>query len=329
MHATRRFPRLRTMLASAFVLATAAGAAQAQPGFPSKPVRLVVPYAAGGATDTVARALAERLSQTWQQPVVVDNRPGAGTTLAADAIARSAPDGYTLFMTTSAHTISPSLYKKLQYDTLKDFTPITLVTTVPLVLVAGPAMKVDTAAALVTAAKQKPKDIAFASPGNGTAQHLAGELFKAAHQVDMVHVPYKGDAPAITDLLAGQVQIMFATTTAVLPQIGAGKLKPLALANPKRLPVLPQVPTFREAGLGEFDAATWFGLLAPARLPAELRQKIYNDVSKIVATPEMKQKIEALGGEVNNTNPEQFEKFMRSEQAKWAKAASISGARID
>jgi tripartite-type tricarboxylate transporter receptor subunit TctC len=316
-------------MATAFALAMGATPAFAQSAYPSKAVRLVVPYAAGGATDIVARALAEKLTEQWHQAVVVDNRPGAGTTLAADAISRAAPDGYTLYMTTSAHTISASIYKKLQYDAIKDFTPITLVTTVPLVLVTSPALKVDSASALLNMAKQKPNGIAFASPGNGTAQHLAGELFKAANHVEMVHVPYKGDAPAITDLLAGQVQIMFATTTAVLPQIGTGKLKPLALANGKRLPVLPNVPTFKEAGLGDFEAATWFGLLAPAQLPADLRKKIYADVSKIVATPQMKQKIEALGGEVNNSTPEQFEKFMHTEQEKWAKAVSVSGARID
>ncbi len=318
----------RTWLACAGLALMVAGAAHAE-GFPEKPVKLVVPYAAGGATDIVARALAERLTLAWHQPVVVENRPGAGTTLAADMVARAPADGYTLYMTTSAHAISGSMYKRLQYDAIKDFTPITLVTTVPLVLVATPSLRVGSVSGLVEQARQRPGKIAFASPGNGTAQHLAGELFKAMEQVDMMHVPYKGDAPAITDLLAGQVQIMFATTTAVLPQIRSGKLKPLALANRQRLAVLPDVPTFREAGTAEFEAATWFGLLAPARLPAPLRQRIHGDVARIVATPQMKQKLEELGGEVNNSTPEQFDRFMRAEQGKWAKAVALSGARID
>lgn len=300
-------------------------AAHADP-YPARPVSMVVPYPAGGATDVVARAVAEQLTQAWKQPVVVENRAGAGTTIAAAAVARAPGDGYTLFMTTSAHTISGHLYPQLPYEPVKDFRPITLVTKVPLVLVVNPAVPAATLPEFLNYLKAHGDKVNFASPGNGTAQHLSGELFKLATQSQIIHVPYRGDAPAFTDLAGGQVQMMLATITSALPLIKSGKLRALAVAHGKRVPALAEVPTFAEAGMPGFEAATWFGLLAPASLPPGLAQRIYQDVARIVDTPQMRQRIEALGGDVANSTPQQFAEFIAAEQQKWGQAVQAAGA---
>lgn len=310
-------------LACAATLFTAAAHADT---YPSKPVSMIVPYPAGGATDVVARAVAERLTQSWGQSVIVENRAGAGTTIGASSVARARGDGYTLFMTTSAHTISGHLYSKLSYDPVKDFAPITLVTKVPLVLVVNPAIPAKTLPEFLTYLKQNGGAVNFASPGNGTAQHLSGELFKIATKSTITHVPYRGDAPAFTDLAGGQVQMMLATITSALPLIESGKLRALAVANGKRVQALRDVPTFAEAGMPGFEAATWFGILAPAAMPQEQAQRIYEDVSKIVATPEMQTRIEGLGGEVVNSTPKAFAAFMQQEEEKWGQAVKASGA---
>ncbi|OZI79432.1 tripartite tricarboxylate transporter substrate binding protein [Bordetella genomosp. 2] len=294
--------------------------------YPARPVSMVVPYPAGGATDVVARAVAEQLTQAWKQPVVVENRAGAGTTIAAAAVARAPGDGYTLFMTTSAHTISGHLYPQLPYDPVQDFRPITLVTKVPLVLVVNPSVPAATLPEFLDYLKAHGDKVNFASPGNGTAQHLSGELFKLATQSQIIHVPYRGDAPAFTDLAGGQVQMMLATITSALPLIKSGKLRALAVAHGKRVPALAEVPTFAEAGMPGFEAATWFGLLAPASLPPELAQRIYQDVARIVDTPQMRQRIEALGGDVANSTPQQFAEFIAAEQQKWGQAVQAAGA---
>ena len=309
----------------ACAVALLSGAAQAAP-YPAKSVTMVVPYPAGGATDVVARAVAEKLTQSWGQTVIVENRAGAGTTIGASAVARSQGDGYTLFMTTSAHTISGHLYDKLSYDPVKDFAPITLVTKVPLVLVVNPSVPARNLQEFLAYLKQDGASVNFASPGNGTAQHLSGELFKIATQSAITHVPYRGDSPAFTDLAGGQVQMMLATITSALPLIQSGKLRALAVANGKRVQALREVPTFAEAGMQGFEAATWFGLLAPSSLPPAQARRIYEDVSKIVATPEMQTRIEGLGGEVVNSTPEAFAAFMAQEQEKWGQAVKASGA---
>jgi len=313
---------LRALVCAATLFAATAHADT----YPSKPVTMVVPYPAGGATDVVARAVAERLTQSWGQSVIVENRAGAGTTIGASSVARSKGDGYTLFMTTSAHTISGHLYNKLSYDPVKDFAPITLVTKVPLVLVVNPAVPAKTLPEFLAYLKQNGGSVNFASPGNGTAQHLSGELFKIATQSGITHVPYRGDAPAFTDLAGGQVQMMLATITSALPLIESGKLRALAVANGKRVQALRNVPTFAEAGMPGFEAATWFGLLAPASIPQEQAQRIYEDVSRIVATPDMQKRLEGLGGEVVNSTPKAFAAFMNQEEEKWGQAVKASGA---
>lgn len=304
------------------------GLARAQT-YPAKAVRMVVPYPPGGATDVIARMVSEKLATQWAQPVVVENRAGAGATVGAEVVAKSAPDGYTLFETTSAHTISASLYRKLPYDPIKDFSAITLIATVPLVLVTAPTVPARTLPELIAFAKSKPQGVSVASTGNGTAQHLTAELFKGRTGIQTVHVPYKGDAPMITDLLGGQVEMAFATLSAVLPHIKSGKLNAIALAHGKRMSALADVPTFAEAGMANFEATTWFGIFAPAGLPAELRDRIYKDISLIVATPAMTQKLVEMGGEVNNYSPAQFDGFIQKETARWAEAVRLSGARVD
>ncbi|QHI98512.1 tripartite tricarboxylate transporter substrate binding protein [Xylophilus rhododendri] len=325
--------RRQTLARAAALLAAGAtalpGLALAADDFPSKPVRLVIPYPAGGATDLIARIVADKLTAKWGQSVIADNRPGAGTTIGAEAVAKSPPDGYTLFMTTSAHTISASLYKKLSYDPLKDFTPITLVATIPLVLVVAPELPVKNVQELVALAQSSPKGLSIASPGNGTAQHLAGELFKNRAKIESTHIPYRGDAPMINDLLGGQVQAGFVTLSVAIPYIQGGKLKALALAHGKRIDAIKAVPTFAEAGYPGFEAATWFGLMGPAGMPPALVKKIRTDVAAIVDTPQTRDKLVEMGAEVNNSTPEAFEAFMTKESARWKEAVRISGARLD
>ena len=298
-------------------------------GFPEKTVTLIVPYPAGGATDVIARMIAEKLPAVWGQQVVVTNRPGAGTTLAAEALARAPGDGYTLYMTTAAHTISASLYGKLSYDPIKDFAPITLISTIPLVLVTTASLPVNTLPELIAYARAQKNGLSMASTGNGTPQHLTGELFKAKTGLALVHVPYKGDPPMLTDLIGGQVQVAFVTLSAALPYIKSGKLHAIALAHPARVEALAKVPTMTEAGLPGFSAATWFGLFGPATMPEALRQKIYTDVERIVSEPGMQQRLLEMGGEINNSSPQAFKKVIDAEVKNWAEAVKLSGARVD
>jgi tripartite-type tricarboxylate transporter receptor subunit TctC len=309
-------------------LAVLAGANASAQTFPTKPVSIVVPYPAGGATDVIARLIAQRLSASWGQPVIVNNKPGAGTVLGADSVAKAPGDGYTLYMTTAAHTISASLYKKLPYDPLKDFAPITLTSVVPLVLVVSNSVPAKTLPELVGYLKSHPGST-FASTGNGTPQHLTGALFKAQNKLDLTHVPYRGDAPMLTDIIGNQVQMAFVTLSAALPHIKTGKVRAIAMAHSKRVDALPDVPTFAEAGVPRFEAATWFGMLSPASVPAKLRHKIYQDVAKEVATPELSARLLEMGGDVSNTTPEKFQAFMEAEAKNWAEAVKLSGAQVD
>lgn len=297
--------------------------------FPANPVKIIVPYAAGGATDIVARSVSEKMATLWGKPVFIENKPGAGTTLAAAQVARLPGDGYNLYMTTSAHTISGSIYKKLDFNPVADFAPLTLIAKVPLVLVVRPGLKVRTLDDFIRYAKANPDKASFASPGNGTAQHLAGEMFNTKAQTRMAHVPYRGDAPAITDMMGGTVDAMFATLTVVLPHIASGKLTALALANGSRVEKVPDIPTFAEAGMKNFEAATWFGVLAPASMPKPLREQISKDIRSVVAQPDMRKKLIELGGEVVGNKPAEFESFMQAETGKWQDIIRTSGATVN
>src|SRR4030095_5020494 len=264
--------------------------------YPTKPIRLVVPFPPGGATDILARDVAQKLSDAWGQSFVVDNRPGAGGNIGSELVAKAAPDGYTLEMgTVGTHAINASLYAKMPYDHVKDFVPVILVAGVPNVLVVNPSVPVNSVAELIAYAKANPGKLNFASSGNGTSIHLSGELFKVMAGVQITHVPYKGSAPALQDLLGGQVQLMFDNLPPSLPQIKAGKLKALAVTSTTRAAALPDVPTMAESGLPGFEASSWFGVLAPAGTPPAIVAKLNAEIGKWLASPEAKEKLAKQG----------------------------------
>jgi tripartite-type tricarboxylate transporter receptor subunit TctC len=299
-------------------------------GYPTKPIRLVVPFPPGGSLDVVARAIGQKLTEAWGQPVVIDNRPGAGGNIGADLVAKSAPDGYTILEgALSTHAVNVSLYRKMPYDPIKDFAPITLVATTPNVLVLSPALPVNSVSELVAYAKAHPGGLSFGSGSNGSAGHLAGELFKAEAGVDMVHIPYKGAAPALQPLLAGDTQLMFDKLANSTPQLKAGRLNALAVTTAKRSALIPELPTLAETGLPGFDIYTWWGFMAPAGTPKEIIAKWNAEVTRILATPEMKAFFAQQGAEPAPTTPEQFAALIRSEIPKYAKIVKDSGAKVD
>jgi len=310
-------------------LAVTAIGVLAQP-YPSKPIRLVVPFPAGGTTDILAREVGQRLALSLGQPVVIDNRPGAAGNIGSELVAKSAPDGYTLLMATvGTHAINPNLYARMPYDHIKDFAPVVLVAGVPNVLEVTPSLPVHSVADLIKLAKEKPGQINFASSGSGTSIHLSGELFKTMAGVDMTHVPYKGSAAAITDLIGGQVQVMFDNLPSSLPQIKAGKLRAIAVTSAQRAPALPDVPTIAESGLPGFEATSWFGLVAPAGTPSSIIGRINADVNQWLQSSEAKEKLLAQGAVAAGGSPEQFTAYIRSETEKWSRVVKASGAKVD
>lgn len=320
-------------LVKACLMAAGLGAAAlvgAQPAWPARPISLVVPFPAGGTTDVLARALADKLSQSLGQPVVVESKPGAGATLGADYVAKAKPDGYTLLMGAVHHTIATSVYKKLPYDFQKDLAPITLVAMVPNVLVVNAALTpAKNVAELVALAKAAPEKLAYGSNGNGTAQHLIGTQFQASTGTTLLHVPYKGSGPLTTDLLGGQVAMSFDTITPVLQHIKGGKLRPLAVTTAKRSSVLPDVPTLQEAGLKDFDIGTWFGVLVPAATPKDVVARLSAEMAKIVASPDFAQRMEAIGAEPIGGTPDQMAKRIDDETVKFAKLVKDGKVAID
>ncbi|MET0345632.1 MAG: tripartite tricarboxylate transporter substrate binding protein [Casimicrobiaceae bacterium] len=320
--------------AIALVLAAAAAAfapaASTQTPYPTKPVRVVVPFPAGGTTDLLARAASQKLSETWGQQALVDNRPGAGGNIGAELVAKAAPDGYTLLMgTVGTHAINASLYPKMPYDHVKDFAPVILVAGVPNVLVVHPSLPVNSVQELIAYAKANPGKLNFASSGSGTSIHLSGELFKVMTGVQMTHIPYKGSAPALTDLVGGQVQLMFDNLPSSLAFIKAGKLRALAVTSAQRSPALPDVPTVAESGVPGFEASSWFGLLAPAGTPRDIVTKINADTQKWLASPDAKDKLAAQGAAAAGGSPEDFAKHIQAETAKWARVVKESGAKVE
>ena len=297
---------------------------------PAKPIRLVVPFPAGGTTDILARAVGQKLTEAWGQPVVVDNRPGAGGNIGAELVAKAAPDGYTLLMgTVGTHAINASLYAKMPYDHIKDFAPVILVAGVPNVLVVNPAVPVNSVQELIAYAKANPGRLNFASSGSGTSIHLSGELFKVMAGVQMTHIPYKGSAPALQDLIGGQVQLMFDNLPSALPQIKGGKLRALAVTSAARAAALPDVPTVAEAGLPGFEASSWFGVLAPAGTPVAIIARLNAEIAKWLASPEAREKLASQGANAAGGSPEDFAKHIAAETAKWQKVVKESGAKVD
>jgi tripartite-type tricarboxylate transporter receptor subunit TctC len=298
--------------------------------YPDKPIRLVVPFPAGGPTDMVARPLAQFLGEQLKQSVIVDNRGGAGGGIGAEVVAKAPADGYTLLMATvGTQAINATLYRKLGYDPVKDFTPISLVAAAPVALVVHPSVPVSSVAELIALAKSKPGSLNFGSAGNGTPGHLTGEMFRAATGVDLKHVPYKGSAPALSDLLGGQIQIMFDPLQSVLAQVRAGRLKLLAISSKTRSPAAPDVPTFAEAGLKDFEATAWWAVFAPASLPPAIAARLNTSVNAVVNSPAFRALLEPQGVTVLGDSREALAQFQRSEIDKWGNAVRASGASVD
>ncbi|MBS3997317.1 MAG: tripartite tricarboxylate transporter substrate binding protein [Hydrogenophaga sp.] len=329
--------RRRTVLAlsAALLGLSVAGAANAQAAWPSKPVRIVVPFAPGGTTDLLARSLAPELGRVFGQNFVVDNRAGAGGNIGADAVAKSAGDGYTLLMgTVGTHGINQSLYARLPYDPQKDFAPITLVAAVPNVMVMNAnrarALGIQTVADFVRYARANPGRLNMASSGNGTSIHLAGELFKVRTGVFMTHIPYRGSGPAMADMIAGNVDVMFDNLPSAMPHIQSGSLKAFAVTSAMRSPALPDLPTVAEAAnLPGFEASSWFGLLAPAGTPPEVVNRLQQEVAKALNEPIIKERLMSQGAMPSGNTPAEFARLISAEIAKWAPVVKASGARVD
>jgi tripartite-type tricarboxylate transporter receptor subunit TctC len=318
---------VRLAAAAAFAVFSAGAFAQA---YPNKTLRMIVGFPPGGGTDVVARVISAKLSEWWGQAVAVENRPGATGTIGADAVAKSAPDGYTLIMGhVNSHAIAPNLFSKLPYDAIKDFAAISYVGYVPNVLAVHPSVPAKSVKELVALLKSKPGQLNYASSGNGSTQHLAGEMFKQLTGTEIVHVPYKCSGDAIKDLLGGVVAMNFDTMPPVMPHIQAGKLRGLAISTPKRLPQLPDVPTFEEEGIRGFDVTNWYGVMAPAGTPREIVQKLNADINKAMQVPEVRSRLEAVGTQLNEQSAAQFEAFMKAEVAKYAKLIKSANIRIE
>lgn len=294
--------------------------------YPSRPIRFVVPFPAAGASDVLSRALAEKLTASLGQSVVIENRPGAGSTIGADFAAKAPPDGYTLLIITGSLPIAANLYRKLSFDLLKSFTPISLVANVPHVLVVNPSVPAKSVKELIALAKSRPGQLSAASQGNGTLSHLELELLKTTAGIDMAHIPYKGSSNAMTDLLAGNVSVFFDSVASSMPFVKKGQLRALAVVSPTRLPMSPDIPTFAEAGLPGFEARNWFAVVAPAGTPPDIVNVLNAHIAKAVAAPDMVQRMAAQGAIMEASSPEQVTALIRSDLAKWGKV--IRGANL-
>jgi tripartite-type tricarboxylate transporter receptor subunit TctC len=311
----------------AFALLTLGAQAQS---YPNKPIRLVCPFPPGGAVDIASRAVAQALTQQLGQPVTVDNRPGAGGNIGAEIAAKSPADGYTLLMATSnILAINPVLYSKIPFDSLKDFAPVSIVVVVSNVLVLHPSVRANSVQEVIALAKAQPGKLTYASSGNGTSMHLAGELFKSMAGVDMVHIPYKGAAASMVDLLAGRVNMVFDSLPAALPNIKAGKLRALAVTGAKRSQFLPELPTIAEAALPGYETGIWFGIVAPAGTPPEIISRLNAELVKAAASTEFRERLTRHGFEVVSSTPEEMADSVRSEMAKWGKVVKALGMRVD
>ena len=332
---TTRRHILQGLAMAGLAAATPTGAwAQGATAYPAKPIRIIVPFAPGGTSDVLSRAIGQKLTELWKQPVVVENRPGAGGNIGAELVARAEPDGYTLLMIdVGTLTISPSVYPKLAYDPLKDLAPVTMVAFSPHALVVHPSVPASNVGELVAYAKKNPGAINFANSGNGTLIQLAGEQFKTLTGITMTQVPYKGGAQALVGLIGGEVNMMLNGTLATLPHIKSGKLKVLAVSGERRTEAMPEVPTIMESGgavgLGSFQSGSWQGLLAPANTPADIVAKLNKAVVEILNTPDMKDKLAQQGAEVVGDAPAHFAQFMRDDTARWSKIVKEAGIKAD
>ena len=315
-----------SIVAAALIATTAL--AQTPP-YPSKSIKIVVPFPVGGIADTFSRAIGGKLAETWGQPVVIENRAGAGGNIGADLVAKSPPDGYTLVMgNIGTHAVNQSLFKTMPFDAMKDFVPIAHVLDAEGLLVVHPSVSAKTVPELIALARSQPGRMTYASAGPGTTSHLAGELFKSVAKVDIVHVPYKGNSPAITDLVGGQTQMIFATMPTVLPMVKAGRLRAVAVIGPQRSPALPDIPTVAES-LPGFEVSNWIGLFAPAGTPPEIVARLNAEVQKVMRSPEIEKRLETEGAKFISTTPQSFAAFQRAEADKWARAIREANIKVE
>jgi tripartite-type tricarboxylate transporter receptor subunit TctC len=312
----------------AFVCAAASAGIQAQQ-YPSKTIRLIVPFTPGGGTDIVARLLAARLTEAWGQQVIVDNRPGAGTVIGSELLAKAAPDGHTLILQVNSLAANHTLYTKLPYDTLRDFTPVILAASTPNVLVVHPSMPVRSVRDFVTLAKRRPDEIAYASSGVGGASYLAAEMFKLETGIKMIHVPYKGTAPALTAIISGETQMMIAALPGTVPNLKAGQLRALGVTSVKRASAMPELPTLIESGIKDFEFATWYGLFAPGGVSRDIVTKLNTSINKILAVPDLKAQFERQGLEPAGGTAEEFARYFKGEVEKLGKVIRASGAKVE
>ena len=317
----------RVALAGALLAAVAAAPAVAQT-YPAKSIRMIVPFPPGGPNDILGRVMAAEMGRLLGQQVVIDNRGGAGGTLGSDLAAKAPADGYTLLLSgTASLSIAPSLYSKLPYDPVKDFAPVSLIATAPSILIAHPALPVRTVKDVIALAKAKPGQLNFASAGIGTPPHLAGELFKSMAGVSIVHVPYKGGGPALTDLLAGQVEMYFSGISSALPLVKDGKLRGIAVTSAKRTSIMPEMPTIAESGIAGYEVGNWYAIVAPARTPEAVVARLHGEIVKVLATAEMKKRLFELGADPVGSTPEELARYQQAELAKWAKVVKSAGIR--
>lgn len=322
---------LQKALATAicFAFAGTAPAADDAGDYPSRPITIVVGYPPGGATDIIARLVATKLSQSLGQPVIVENKPGAGSNIATEQVVRAKPDGYTLLVETIANATNMTVYKNLKYDSARDLAPIVQFMSSPSILVVSPSLKATDLKSLIAMAKAEPDKLTYASSGVGGSPHLAGELLEMRADIDMVHIPYKGATPAMMDVISGHVSMGFMTSLGALEQIQAGKLRPLAVAYAKRLPELPEVPTMAEAGLKDFEVSSWNGLAAPAGTPEPIIRKLNQEVNKILATPEAREQLRTLGAQAVGGTPQAFADYVNAEIQKWRDVIKAAGITLD
>ena len=297
--------------------------------YPSKPIRIIVPYPPGGFNDTLARTLGQKLTEKWAQPVIVDNRPGGGSTIGTNLAAQSAPDGHTLLIISFAFAVNPALYAALPYDTAKDFAPIVLAASTPNLLVVNPKLRINSVQELIALARSKPGKLNYASAGNGSSNHLCMELFKSLTGVDIVHIPYKGSAPAVTDLIGGQVDAMFDNVPNVLAQVKAGKLRGLAVSSRERSPFVKDLPTVAQSGVAGFDVSVWFGVVAPAGTPQAVIAKLNAQLNGILRFDEIRHAFNSQGVEPAGGTPQEFSAFLMSQSIKWSKVVKDSGAKAE
>jgi tripartite-type tricarboxylate transporter receptor subunit TctC len=324
-----RFLRRTVVLATSLLSFATAGAAHAQASYPDRPVRMIVGFSAGGTTDVVARILGKEIGDALGQPVVVENRPGAGSNIASEMVARAEPDGYTLYMVAVTSAINQTLYKNLRFNLVEDFAPVALAVRVPNVLVVNPAVPAKTVQELLDYARSNPGKLNYASSGSGTSIHMAGELFRQLADLKVQHIPYKGSAPALTDLIGGQVQFMFDNMPSAWPHVAAGKLRALAVTTAERSATAPNLPTMQESGFPSYDVSSWFGIIAPRGTPADIVNKLNAVTLDALAKPAIQARLLELGAVPAKTTPVQFADFIKSEVDSWAKVVEASGARVE